>query len=588
MKKNSMFQELKQVLNLMGKRKTAYILTVVLSCTLEPLQRIAMSFLNKSLVDSITTLNMQLFVGCIAPVLVMILIACVMEPLATYVIHVIPKKTSIEIKLKAIAHIQMLPHSYFDKTHSGDILSRLSNDMGVLDEIYYSHIRRVLWKTVSGLGSFVAMLVLDYRVSIIMFLMGIASARINSVYATKIRAISDRIQEGLSEASQRIVDIVTGNREIKIFNIGRIALEKYHSSNGQTTEQMMNREKMNAQREGANYFISAFNLFGVITLSSVMAYFGLIQFGTVVALITLQYGVTSMFSDWGRVFSRLQGSLAGAQRIIELLNTAPEESSEKESVSEELFGDASVRIVNVSFAYDEQTVLDNINIQADPGQTIALVGGSGGGKSSLIKLILGFYRKQRGDILVRGVSVDQMTLSQLRDQLSYVPQDAYIFDGTIWENIQYGRPEASNQEIIDAAIAANAQEFIENMPDQYETLVGERGVKLSGGQRQRIAIARAVLKNAPILLLDEATSSLDSESERLVQSALEKLMKGRTSIVVAHRLSTIENADRIYVIERGKVDEQGTHLELMAKSGRYMQLHQLQFADEVSGGLKIS
>jgi ABC-type multidrug transport system fused ATPase/permease subunit len=229
---------------------------------------------------------------------------------------------------------------------------------------------------------------------------------------------------------------------------------------------------------------------------------------------------------------------------------------------------------------DDVEVLHEISLSADQGQVVALVGPSGGGKSTLIKLLLGFYPVRDGEIAIDGRQVEGYSLPQLRSMMAYVPQDAYLFDGTIEENIRYGRPDATRQEVVAAAQSANAHDFILEQPDGYDTPVGERGAKLSGGQRQRIAIARALIKDAPILLLDEATSALDSESEQQVQDALGVLMQGRTTIAIAHRLSTIENADTIYVIDGGKVVEQGRHEELLGRGGLYSRLHELQFGRE--------
>jgi ABC-type multidrug transport system fused ATPase/permease subunit len=245
-----------------------------------------------------------------------------------------------------------------------------------------------------------------------------------------------------------------------------------------------------------------------------------------------------------------------------------------------------ISISDLSFSYegedeesgeDDVEVLRGVSMSAQQGQVVALVGPSGGGKSTIVKLLLGFYPVREGEVAIDGRRIEAYSLPQLRSTMAYVPQDAYLFDGTIAENIRYGKPDATRDEIVAAAQAANAHAFILEQPDGYDTPVGERGAKLSGGQRQRIAIARALIKDAPILLLDEATSALDSESEQLVQDALKVLMRGRTTVAIAHRLSTVENADRIYVIEDGALVEQGSHETLLAQDGLYSQLHELQF-----------
>ncbi len=310
-----------------------------------------------------------------------------------------------------------------------------------------------------------------------------------------------------------------------------------------------------------------------------------IEVGTIAAIIQLQGNANTLFFGLGHVITGLQSSLAGAGRVLQLLTTPIEpvhRSLPKRPQGTVTAGKGMVALKDVTFAYGEDAVikpavLRGINLSVVQGEMVALVGPSGGGKSTLVKLLLGFYPLKQGDIVIAGKAVEQYTLAELRAHIAYVPQDAHLFAGTIRENIRYGKPDATETEIIAAAKAANAHDFILQSPHGYETLVGERGAKLSGGQRQRIALARALLKDAPILLLDEATSALDSESERLVQNALNKLIQGRTTIVIAHRLSTIEHTDVIYVMDKGRVVEQGQHYDLLAKGGLYKRLYESQF-----------
>jgi ATP-binding cassette, subfamily B, bacterial len=294
------------------------------------------------------------------------------------------------------------------------------------------------------------------------------------------------------------------------------------------------------------------------------------------AVINLLNGVVFMFTSLGNFIAQIQGSLAGANRVFELLDEPVEPERYVLKKTEDTA--AMVELQDIGFSYNgTDRVLDGVSLSIGKGQMAALVGPSGGGKSTVLKMLLGYYPPQEGNIVVNAKSIGQYSLTELRDMMAYVPQDAYLFDGTVEENIWYGRPKATREEVIAAAEAANAHGFITELPEGYATKVGERGTRLSGGQKQRIAIARALLKNAPILLLDEATSALDSESEQLVQDALNRLMQGRTTIAVAHRLSTIRHADVIYVIEGGEVVEKGNHTELAEGEGLYNRLYELQF-----------
>ncbi|MBD5444632.1 MAG: ATP-binding cassette domain-containing protein [Lachnospiraceae bacterium] len=316
-----------------------------------------------------------------------------------------------------------------------------------------------------------------------------------------------------------------------------------------------------------------------------MSFKGMVDFGTVVAILSLQGTVSMFLSSIGSAWGSLIDAFVLADRVFEVLDEPVRDTSVlMQCYTDDCLGvesdfavpDCGIKISDAEFSYENsEKVLSGVDITVERGKTAALVGESGGGKSTIVKLLLGFYQLNSGGIEVLGKPLSGYTLDELRGNIAYVPQDAYLFTTSIKENIRYGSLEASDEEIVEAAKRAYAHEFIMEFPNGYDTIVGERGETLSGGQRQRIAIARAFIKNAPILLLDEATSALDAESERLVQKGISALMGGRTTLVVAHRLSTIENADIIYVIESGKVCEKGGHTELMEQGGVYSRLVEL-------------
>jgi ATP-binding cassette subfamily B protein len=318
---------------------------------------------------------------------------------------------------------------------------------------------------------------------------------------------------------------------------------------------------------------------GISAIGMVMIINNMLTFGKLMAIIQMLNGLMWMFNSLGGFLTQLQGSLAGIDRIFEILDIEEEVSV----VSNNLVNvdmDDHHRIIefeNIEFAYEETNVLNSVNIEVGKNEVTAIVGSSGGGKSTLFKLLLKFYNLKEGCIKVFGKDINTFSLEELRSLIAYVPQDNYLFSGTIADNIAYGKDNATFEQVMEAAKAANAHDFIMALPSGYETEVGERGAHLSGGQRQRIAIARAILKNAPILLLDEATSSLDSESENAVQKALDILMKGRSTMVVAHRLSTIQHADKILVLDNGSIPEVGNHETLLNMNGIYSRLYNLQF-----------
>jgi ATP-binding cassette, subfamily B, bacterial len=388
--------------------------------------------------------------------------------------------------------------------------------------------------------------------------------------------VSDKIQANMGTMTERLTDLLAGFHIIKMFPIENLIMGRYKDANSETMRLCIRKARIGAFLDSTNFLLIWLSFGGALSAGAYMILYKYIDFGTMLAVINLLNGVVFMFTSLGNFIAQIQGSLAGANRVFELLDEPVEPERYVLKKTEDTA--AMVELQDIGFSYNgTDRVLDGVSLSIGKGQMAALVGPSGGGKSTVLKMLLGYYPPQEGNIVVNAKSIGQYSLTELRDMMAYVPQDAYLFDGTVEENIWYGRPKATREEVIAAAEAANAHGFITELPEGYATKVGERGTRLSGGQKQRIAIARALLKNAPILLLDEATSALDSESEQLVQDALNRLMQGRTTIAVAHRLSTIRHADVIYVIEGGEVVEKGNHTELAEGEGLYNRLYELQF-----------
>ncbi|MDP4177131.1 MAG: ABC transporter ATP-binding protein [Bacillota bacterium] len=566
-----------EILNNIKPNRFLFFTSLIFDCITETslviLTPIAMKFMiDASVKSDINNLKQGLII-----VAAVSLIGMVMFSVFEFIFFSMGNKTTAKIRRNLFKRILHLPVSYVEQNHSGDVMSRLTNDVKTMQKSYGWPLRNIIVSIFVGITSIVVMMILEWRVSIPLIIVGFISVIINSKQQGTIRSISNDIQKSTANYTENLTNILSGFFTMKSFQLEKMMFNKAEEINNKILDNNKKLTKRNASMESRNFFFGSINYVGVVALASFLAINGISSLGSTISLIFLLGNVNRMFSDTNSMILQLQGYLSGSQRVMELLKTN-EEPQKINNISEHN-KNIMIGLNKVSFAYDDKNnVLDNINLSVKKGQVAAVVGPSGGGKSTIIKMILGYYAPLSGSIIINEKSINNYTMTELRGQIAYVPQDCYIFDGTIEENIQYGRLDATHEDIINAAKAADADEFIKVLEKGYETNVGERGIKLSGGQRQRIAIARAFLKNAPILLLDEATSSLDSESEQYVQKALNRLMNGRTVLIIAHRLSTITNADIIYVIDKGENIEQGKHDELVSNNSLYQKLYEIQFS----------
>lgn len=488
------------------------------------------------------------------------------------------------LRTETFSKLVQMPMSFFSKSQVADLSSRLSTDINVISEAFTVNIAEVIRQTIVGVGGLILLVsytgwdVAKWFLAIIPPITIIAI-----VYGRKIRKYSKGFQDKIADSSVIVSEALTGITSVKAFTNEHLEISKYDSVTS------------DIRKFGIKYGIMRGAFFAFI----ITCVFGSIFFILYQMLLLLNkpdglssenFGIFMMLSLFVAAslgglpeqLASIQRALGATDRVFDIIDGTNEEinlayltNQNKSRVK----GD--IEFKNIQFTYPtrpDYQVLKNISFSAKSGETIALVGSSGSGKSTMASLALRFYEPTSGDYIIDGKKSTDYELTELRDQMAIVPQDVLLFGGTIKENILYGKPNATETEVIEAAKQANAYDFIMSFPDKFETRVGDRGIQLSGGQRQRVAIARAVLKNPSILILDEATSSLDSESERLVQEALDKLMVGRTSIVIAHRLSTIKNADKIVVLQKGEVVESGTHHELIANDGGlYQKLSKLQY-----------
>jgi ABC-type multidrug transport system, ATPase and permease components len=508
-------------------------------------------------------------------------ILMVAEPVFFYMFASTTRSTTGDVRQALFNHIQKLPVRYIEDRHTGDYISRLLNDIQAAENAFGWNVMLPISSIVTGIGAGIYIFGTSPILGAVAVGIGIIGMIANASFMKPIRKMSKKAQESISRYTQRISDMMFGSQVIKIFSIKRIIERKYGLANEDIRRWSMRRVVLSSFLNSINSFLGSMSFIGFILIGSLMVMKKQLTFGSLFSASQMAGNLSWTFRSIGSYLTNIQASLAGADRLFEILDApVEEETTVKDKEMEVNVQKTGTDVVfnNVTFSYDgENTVIDKLNLEVKKGEILAVVGSSGGGKSTLYKLLLRFYTPVSGSIYILGKPVESYNTSELRQLFAYVPQDSYLFCGTIGENIGYGKPGASMDDIIEAARAANAHDFIMEFPEGYDTEVGERGVRLSGGQKQRIAIARALLKDAPILLLDEATSSLDSESEDEVQKALNVLMKGRTTIVVAHRLSTIKNADRIIVLEDGNITEEGNHDSLMSLGNSYAHLYNLQF-----------
>lgn len=491
-----------------------------------------------------------------------------------------------DLRQRLYDHLMTLSLRFFADRRTGEIVSRVTNDVTTLQAAVTDDIVTLLQQSLTLIGGVIFLFYLDWRLTSIVII-GIPLVTVVIIFlGRKIRQAATEVQDRLAEASAVVEESVGGVRIVKSFAREAYEIGRFQTKIEQTFAAAMRRAKISAILAPTIGFLAFMSITITLWFGGYEVIQGRLTPGGLVAFLIYTMLVAGPLAQFSGLYSRFQSALGATERLFELLDLQPDIADASDAYPlPTIVG--QVRFERVSFEYETNApLLHAIDLAVEPGQVVALVGPSGAGKTTLVNLIPRFYDVSAGIITIDGHDVRQVTGLSLRQQIGIVPQESAIFSDTIRENIRYGKLEASQAEIEAAARAANAHDFIMRTAQGYDTLVGERGIKLSGGQRQRIAIARAILKNPRILILDEATSSLDSESEQLVQEALERLMQSRTSFVIAHRLSTVTNADWIVVLDEGRVVEQGSHAQLLAEeSGLYRRLHAMQFKLEAEPGL---
>jgi subfamily B ATP-binding cassette protein MsbA len=512
-----------------------------------------------------------------------IIIVSILKGVASYArdyfMGYVGQKVVNDIRDRLYSHATSLSFSYFTKTPTGVIISRIINDVNLVQ----GALTRAPSSLVQGLTTMLALtgyiLYLNWRLAAFSIVVLPLAGYALSKFSRRFRKISTQMQEQVGGLTVHLHETIAGVRIVKAFGMESYENQRFAERNKKLFNSLMRSLKTSAVSHPVMEVISMLGTSFVILFGGYWIIRGSMTVGEFLSFMTALVFFYKPLKDLNGINNTLQDGVAAAKRIFDVLDTQPEIRDNKGAFAVP-HDFKTITFRDLSFKYEDDTVLHHINLTVKAGETIAIVGKSGGGKTTLVNLIPRFYDVSEGAILIDGLDIRNATIDSLRSCTAIVTQQTILFNDTVRDNIAYGNASKSLDDVVRAARAAHAEDFIRALPEGYDAVIGESGVKLSGGQRQRIAIARALLKDAPILILDEATSSLDTESEREVQNALEALMKGRTSFVIAHRLSTIMNADRIIVLKGGRIVEQGRHDELLGMGGEYKNLYDQQFRDE--------
>ena len=519
----------------------------------------------------------MLYVICVS-IVVVFLIRGIFYYGQSYLVSYIGQKVVIDVREVMFRKFQRMPMAYFDKHQTGETMSYITNDVSAIQSALVDQLIEMVTESSILIGSIAMMIYLDWKLSLLTLVVIPLVGQAMKIFGRKLKRNGTVIQERAAEITSLLQESISSIRVVKSFVREEYEIKRFIDQNILNFQAAMKNVQLTSLLTPTVEFLAAVSVTFIVGFGGYEVVNGQMTAGALVAFLTYAVNLANPVKRLARVYGNLQRAMAAVDRVFAVIDL-PEPIRDKEDAKELPKIEGHVKVDHVTFGYKEGVnALEDVSLEVKPGQMIAFVGPSGAGKSTIANLIPRFYEINSGAISIDGQDIRDVTVASLREQIGIVPQETMLFSTTVMENIRYGRLDATDEEVIEAAKAANADVFIRELPQGYDTPIGERGLNLSGGQRQRMSIARAILKNPRILILDEATSALDTESEKIVQAALDSLMVGRTSFVIAHRLSTIFNADQIYVIDGGRIKEHGTHEELLAKNGLYSHLYNIQFS----------
>lgn len=521
--------------------------------------------------------------GMLYIIIVVILVTFFIRALTTfghrYLMGYIGQAVIMDIRNALYHHLQRLSIAYYDRRRTGDIMSNLTNDISALQTAIVTDFITLVQESAIFIGSFGSMIYLQWKLTVLCLIIVPLVSYVIKFFGKKLHNSGKDVQETLADVTSMLQETIQGVRIVRSFNRGAYEEKRFQKINKLSFTAAVRAIRQQSQMTPFVEFLAAIAVCTIIWYGGVSVIDGVMSTGELIAFLIYAINLANPTRRVAESVGNIQKSLAAADRVFSILDEQPEIQNKEDAKDIDVKA-GRVEARHVSFSYEMgNPVLTDLNFVAEQGQTIALVGPSGSGKTTIANLLPRFYDVTGGGIYIDGMDIRESTISSLREHIGLVPQDTLLFNTTIKENILYGRLDATDEEVWEAVKAANAEKFIRGLPNGIETKVGDRGLVLSGGQRQRIAIARAILKDPAILILDEATSALDTESEKIVQDALEKLMVGRTSFVIAHRLSTVKNANQIFVLNNGHIEESGTHDELMHEGGLYYELYTMSMKE---------
>lgn len=555
--------------------------------TLTSLVNLVLPLIVRNMINAVVILkDSQILDGLAWDLFFIIILQAVFAVTHNYVFGFVGHRMTTDFRIEFFSHIQSLSLRFFQERRVGEILSRMNNDISVIQNALVSIPVALLRQSITLIGAMAIILYLNWKLTGLILLILPPLMIFARVFGKRLRLFSEKLQDQVAQAVVVLEEVASSIKIVKSFTRENYERERFKKEIETAFERAVDKLKISS-------FFGPFILGLTFMVSAVLIWYGGYQVmsgvttpGELAAFFLYALIVAGPIGTFVRLYTQIQEASGAIRRVYEILDTAPAiDNPENPIFLENITG--RIQFENVSFGYRQEfDILHNISFDVRPGQTVALVGPSGAGKSTVIKLLHRFFDASQGSIRLDEHDIRSLDRKSFLNQIALVPQETLLFGGTVKENILYGKLDATDQELEDAAKKANAHDFIEDLENGYETIVGEKGAKLSGGERQRIAIARAILKNPKILVLDEATSSLDNCSEALIQEAVEKLMEGRTTFIVAHRLSTIHKADQIIVLEKGRVVETGQHEELMNNKNLYYNLYKLKMQDPVTLGEK--